>query len=119
MFDADEETVEAPELRLGGVVYKGRVISIAEWFTFRDRFAEQGEREKAAPEDASVFAQGPLIMLDFLRATFPAASGVDPIAEIERRGDLAIRKTFSVFFGHTLLALGLVRPQGNPPTTDG
>lgn len=125
-FNADDETAAAPELTIGGAVYHGRVMSIAEWFGYKARFDAIEAMPKAAdgtrtPEslDASAALAG-----DFLRAIFPPASGVDPIAELERRGFVAVTKAFSAFFAHHLYALGIARvpvdaplPPSDPTTT--
>lgn len=119
-FNADAETIAAPEIIIGGKSYVGRVLSIAEWFPFQERFAAQDEIERAeATPTRETLGASAALMLEFLRETFPAQDGVDPIAEIERRGQLAISTTFVRFFEHHLRALDLVHPQSNPVTTDG
>lgn len=120
VFDADAFATEPLELRIGGAVYRGRILSIVEWMGWKDRLVRHEEIEKAEgdqpkPETAQASLE---LMLAYMRDVFPPVvkrSGllrrrvtIDPIAVFERRGARDTRTAFARFFGHQLHAMGFV-----------
>ena len=65
MFDADAflETLKPPQIKLGGVTYTGRLLSIEEWLPFESRLSafkevrENGNRIKDLEEMKKVLKQ--------------------------------------------------------------
>jgi len=111
--NADASATKRPELTVDGITYHGRILSIVEWMAFKDRFAayEQEARTLEAIEAVR------LLMLDYLRATFPPIVTrrglfrrrvtIDPIAGLASLGLRDISEAFSLFFGHQLYAMGM------------
>jgi hypothetical protein len=124
-FDADAFATEPPELRIGGRVYVGRLLSITEWFAFKDRLTAQAAAEKAEGETKrpATMEAARQLMLEFLRAMFPPLtqrdwrrSGglrrviIDPIDVFESRGLRDVQTTFVRFFIHQRHAMGFAAP---------
>src|SRR4051812_45313159 len=105
-FNADDASLGAPELTIGGAVYRGRVLSIVEWFAFKERMDAIPTPASATsePELAERLAGRQVLMLEFLRAVFAAAAPADPIAALETLGLVAVARAFNAFFSHQLHA---------------
>jgi hypothetical protein len=120
-FNADVITAPPPDMLVEGRLFRGRVLSIAEWFAFKDRLLayeaiERAEGDSPKPETVD---GARLLMLEYLRAVFPPVTvrmglrsrTIDPIDAIAAAGLRVTRTTFAHFFGHQLHALGLTAVQ--------
>lgn len=106
-----------PVLRLGQLVYRGRLLSIEEWLPHFERRLElerQLEADRAAKRVPNL---RPWIdhWVAYLRAVFPRRRfrifAPDPVAAIRALPGNGLRENYERFFLHQALALGLTHTE--------
>lgn len=107
--DALVAALTPPSVTVGGVTYKGRLLSYFEWMPFRDRLVRMGRGELGAAE-AREFAE------EYFRAVFPKRFlRVDPVPKLMVMPEQVIAQVLSHFFTCQLRAL----PEGLVPEHNG
>jgi hypothetical protein len=112
-FDADALATEAPELKIGGRLYVGRVLSIVEWSKYLDRFLAASEQELADFGTEGVVRSATMLAnhdfcVEYLRAVVVIPEGApDPVALLELQGERLLKQVFAHFFGHQCYVQGV------------
>lgn len=110
-FDADEMAAAqvAPTLRVGGYLYRGRLLSIEEWLPWWERLlAIQAERRAAADTDGGSSERGAsfrrlnAFYRDYLRVVFPRRRyrwwAPDPVKHLMRQPFTVVEEAIAGFF---------------------
>lgn len=105
------EAQEEPQLRLGHLLYRGRILSAAEWLVFWDRYLDLSDAFAsllAAPggvDQRALLAleqRSHALRLDYLRAVFPRWRfrfwAPDPVQQLARGHPRDLREAFDSFF---------------------
>lgn len=103
---------EEPILRIGSLVYRGRLLSIEEWLPFYERMVALEQRRAAAPDTAAApedLRATIALWVDFLRAMFSRRYrfwAPDPVTWLRKQPGAELRKAFYHFSFLQARALG-------------
>lgn len=113
VFDADALATEPPELKIGGRVYRGRVLSIVEWTPYLERFLVMVGREVEDLQKDELLSLATMqasheFCAEYLRAVLPRRwPRPDPVALLERQGSRLLKQAFTGFFAQQCYVMGV------------
>jgi hypothetical protein len=105
--DAIAAAQEAPMLTVGGLLYRGRLLSIEQWLPYWERMQDMDRRHSGvagvpAPDMPAALRERARFFREYLRAVFPPGSyrfwAPDPVEHLMRKPFQVIESMVGFFF---------------------